>query len=420
VDGLRDLPRAPGPGGVQDAGLWSRLARVLPGILAVLVAAGCGGGPRNEVEYRAGLRRILEEGVDGGEYPGVSCVAGTSRRVLFRDNVGLLAVEPEREEMPTVPVYDLELATGGVFTSVLAFSLMNEGFVSVRDTLGRYLPEARGTGKEGLTLARLMSRSSGVTVDPKRLADMHGREEALAAILSAPPGEGPSPADPDRDAGMLLVGAALERLGNEGLDALLEANLLGLLGARDTGYRPPLSQFPRIAPGEVVAGEYRRGVTYYRGARPFDGICGAAGVFSSVVDLGELGRLLVTGLEGRQTVMRRELFFMMTTPITPYRDYGPPDAGRLRATACGWDVYQYRAGKAGMVQVMGVFSRTGCTFLIVPRYRFYLVFLTNLHHPGGSTGEKRRKVRARVHRVLDYALGHLEPGGTPRRGPASE
>ena len=96
----------------------------------------------------------------------------------------------------------------------------------------------------------------------------------------------------------------------------------------DTGYLPPKSKLPRIAPTEVVNGKPYRGVVHDPTARHMGGVAGHAGLFFTAADLARYARMLLNqGALNGVRIFKPETVRLMTTIQTPPLHPGPPRPG---------------------------------------------------------------------------------------------
>ena len=121
------------------------------------------------------------------------------------------------------------------FTAAAILKLEMQGRLRTTDSIGSYLPGVP-EDKRGITLRQLLTHTSGIRGTPGAgLAP--DRDQEVAAILADsllwPPGTRFRYANE----GYALLGAVVERVSGQGLDAFLQAQLFDPAGMRSTGYR---------------------------------------------------------------------------------------------------------------------------------------------------------------------------------------
>lgn len=371
---------------------------------AVRGKAGSGSGPGGEVGMdrleRSGtadrLERILAEAVPracaaavaliavDGEVA-ASAVAG--ELVRYADADGTLA---ERRP-PARPDSVFDLASiSKLCTTVVLLSLAEQGHLHLDEPVAAWLP---GSDRR-LTPRRLLTHTAGLT--PTRRIDLElpgadpaARLDAMVATPVTGPVGGPYLYS---DVGMVMAGRVAELAGGAPLDELVRDRVTGVLGLRDTGYRPDAATLPRVAATEwkperpgpgCVRGEVHDETAYALG-----GVAGHAGVFATAGDVLVFGETL---RRGGGAMLRPETVAEMT------RDQGAESA----AFRHGLGV---RLGDPAIVgPLAGAYGHsgfTGTSLVVDPARRLTVVLLTNAVHPlRGRDG-----IRALRHAVAAEAL----------------
>ena len=169
------------------------------------------------------------------------------------------------------------------------------GRVRLNDTVASHIPGFERYGKGGITIRHLMTHVSGLRPD----VDLHpwtGYDAAIELAKDEVPTSAPGEAFVYSDINFFLLGDIVARVTGQSLDAYLKARVFGPLGMTETGFLPPKSLLPRIAPTERCADQDAwpckrpdaaplRGVVHDPTARRMGGIAGHAGLFSTARDL---------------------------------------------------------------------------------------------------------------------------------------
>jgi CubicO group peptidase (beta-lactamase class C family) len=210
-----------------------------------------------------------------------------------------------------------------------------------------------------------------------------------------------------------VLGRVVEVVSGRSLDAFLAERVFGPLGMRDTGFNPPASLRPRIAPTEVQAfrGGAVWGVVHDENAWSMGGVSGNAGLFSSARDLAVFTQMLLNGGEyGGVRILRPETIARWTARQRK-------DASR----ALGWDTPApgSSAGRYFSARSFGHTGFTGTSVWADPEKQLVVVLLTNRVHPSRDNpriGPFRRAVADAVQSaVLDAPLRAWERDSTVRR-----
>jgi CubicO group peptidase (beta-lactamase class C family) len=263
-----------------------------------------------------------------------------------------------------------------------------------------------------MTARHLLNHTSGLPAGgPLRAAgsDRSRIVEALAVIpLLAPPGR----RHEYSDYGMILLGALVERVSGETLDAFLEARVFEPLGLEDTGFNPlqwggaspfrfAASASPlltRIAPTEHTASRgHIHGVVHDPVAFRLGGVTGHAGLFGSARDMAlYAGFLLDGGRIGDRQLLEPDLV----------RSFTGTSAGGSRF-ALGWEMARptNSSGGAFTPTAFGHTGFTGTSMWLDPERGLYVVLLTNRLNPN-SREQRHLKLRRDVHAALSSAVIH--------------
>src|SRR5438552_5627415 len=164
------------------------------------------------------------------------------------------------------------------------------------------------------------------------------------------------------------------------LDEFVAREIYRPLKMKDTGFLPPASKLPRIAPTERVNGKVLRGVVHDPTARNMGGVAGHAGLFTTAADLARYARMLLNlgGLEGVR-IFKPETLRLMTSVQTPEN---------IRARrGLGWDIDSGYSRPRGKIFPLGSYGHTGFTgtaLWIDPFSKTFWVFLSNRVHPDGK------------------------------------
>ena len=254
-----------------------------------------------------------------------------------------------------------------------------------------------------------MTHVSGLRPD----VDLHpwtGYDAAIELAKDEVPTSAPGEAFVYSDINFFLLGDIVTRITGQTLDAYLKARVFEPLGMTETGFLPPKSLLPRIAPTERCAEQDAwpckrpdapplRGVVHDPTARRMGGIAGHAGLFSTARDLQRFARMLLgKGRLGTTRVLSAATVTAMTSPQTP--------AGMTSVRGLGWDIdTSYSSNRGDLFPVGTSYGHTGFTgtsLWIDPTSNSYVIFLSSRLHPDG-TGDVG-VLRSRIATVAAAAL----------------
>lgn len=386
----------------------------------------------------APVSALVEQAIAQHRLPGAVVQIGHAGNVVFRQAFGVrkLAGEPgldgvpaPAEPMTVDTIFDLASLTKSLATATAIMALYEQGRVQLDEPVQTYLPDFNPLDdprRAQVTLRLLLTHTSGIAGDlsldgPWGLAradKAEGVRRALAAQVVFEPGQ----LFHYSDIGFILVGAIVEKLTGQSIDAYVQRNVFTPLGMHDTHYlpvakacgphmvrgnaiavdtdAPAVSDCPpgswstdllaRVAPtahdGDTPGlnpdhGHLLRGTAHDPTARRMGGATGSAGVFTTAHDVGLFAQALLDRLAGRPSTfpLTQSTLALMTSPQQP----SPlPD---LRGF--GWDIDTAHSRPRGDIFPVGSFGHTGftgTTLWMDPQSDTYVVVLANvIHQPGG-------------------------------------
>lgn len=353
------------------------------------------------VDVIAKLDEVLRGAVEDGATPG--CVAlvwrdgaqrylGAHGRLASHAAAGALASKPVTPET----VYDLASLTKVLATTTLIARSVGRGQLA----LEHELPESLAIDGYRPSLRDLLEHAAGLEAhrefffDPWSLGPAR-REALIEAVRRVPPATAPRTRAIYSDLGFLLLGAWLEQLGGERLDALFVEHVAGPLGAAgQIGYlaldRPPVFERERIAATEVYAGPVQRwhglrrrldqrvahGVVHDDNCVISTGVAGHAGLFGTVAGVLAIARAwLERRLPGVPSWAQGHMGELFTTASTV-----PGSTRRLGFDGPAPD----GSGSTGTALASGSFGHlgfTGTSLWIDPDRQAIYVLLSNRVHP---------------------------------------
>jgi uncharacterized protein YbbC (DUF1343 family)/CubicO group peptidase (beta-lactamase class C family) len=320
---------------------------------------------------------IIEQAVADGNIPGAVLVVGHDGRVIYRKAYGERSLEPRRETMTTDTIFDLASLTKVIATTTSVMQLAEQGKIRFNDPVSKYLPEFAQNGKQDITIRQLLTHYSGLAPDLDLTTPWEGKQTAYQLAFVEPPETTPGSGFVYSDINFIMLGALVERVSGETLDAYTEKHIFAPLKMTHTRYLPPASWRGKIAPTQYDENEHMlRGVVHDPTARRMGGVAGHAGLFSTVDDLAKFAQTLLHGGDG---ILSSVMVEKMTQPEQP------PQAPVLRGF--GWDIDSPFSSNRGDLFPVGSFGHTGFTgtsIWIDPTTETYVILLTNAVHPRGK------------------------------------
>ncbi len=351
---------------------------------------------------------ILQSQVDSTLIPGAVIEIKKDNKVLLKKAFGYanrydynnhLLEHPEKTGVDYM--YDLASLTKVVGTTTSIMLLVDRGKLKVSDRVGKFIPAFDSGDKRIITIRNLLTHTAGIDDWYPLFYRAHNKQETFKLIgelpLKYPVGAGRHYSD----LGFTILGEIIEKISGESLDEFMQQNIFKPLGMTHTTFNPLKSgKFTKIAatshgnPYEcrmvrdsslgftfkeidpdswngwrkyTLRGEVNDGNAWYAE----QGVCAAAGLFSTIDDLQKLADMLLhKGKAGnKQFISQKTLQLFLTKdnfknglgwmmdPDNPVIKNGPP----------------------------GTFGHTGFTgtsIAVIPEYHASIIMLINRQNMG--------------------------------------
>lgn len=192
------------------------------------------------------VARLVNDAIAAHRLPGAVVQVGHAGHIVFRQAFGSrkLAGEPgldgspaPAEPMTEDTIFDLASLTKGLATTVAFLQLYEQGRVQVDDPVQKYLPEfnpANDPRRAQVTLRMLLTHTSGIAGDLSldgpwgldKADKAEGIHRALGAWVVTDPGAGFHYSDIN----FIILGALVEKIAGEALDAYVPGHVFAPLG----------------------------------------------------------------------------------------------------------------------------------------------------------------------------------------------
>jgi CubicO group peptidase (beta-lactamase class C family) len=297
-------------------------------------------------------------------------------------------------------VFDIASLTK-VATTTAVLALVATGTLGLDDPVTDYLPSFAACRPGPVTIRHLLTHTSGLpaTVDFHRWC--RTREELLGALLHTPLVVRPGSEVVYSDPGFITLGEVTRVVSGAPLDVTVRRMVTGPLGLGSTGYAP-LGAPPSWPPDGVAATERRAdtgglpwlGTVHDENARAAGGVCGHAGLFSTVGDLARFTQWWVSGADGPvPAALRRAAASDQTPGLAGHRGLGWVRIGD------GFDIL----GPAWPPTAVSHTGFTGTSLALDPASGVWAVLLTNAVH-FGRDHTAIKTLRRDVHAAVAEAL----------------
>ena len=347
---------------------------------------------------------IVKEELEHGTFPGAVVLVRNEKEVLFQRSYGFKSEVPEEETMGTDTIFDLASLTKVVVTTSLAVRLVEDGVWALRDPLSKYVAEF---DRSEITLLNLLTHTSGLVPWVDLFSGKTDREDSLKKLFTdkwpilnpvIPPGKQVIYSDIN----FILLGIALKRVTDTGLDGLARKEIFEPLNMNNSFFNPPDRLQERIAPTEKTSrrGGVIRGEVHDENCYALGGVSGHAGLFSTAGDLANFVSVLLNG--GKFNGKR----FISAGSVRLFNRNFTSELNENRGL--GWKLQGEETESAGDLLSKKSFGHTGFTggsIWVDPQENLGIILLTNRVHPERSRGQDRiNDFRARLNNTI---LGEL-------------
>lgn len=383
--------------------------RKLSLVLFIMLIVGCTSDSGVEPK-RAGtipaIDSLIQKGIDAENIPGAVIQVKKGGSILHRGAYGYAQMYDygmqkldNPEPMTTEHLFDLASLTKVMATTFGIMKLVDEGVLSLDDSIHEYLPEFQEGLKSKITIRHLLTHSAGLKQWVPAYYYAKNQEERYRYIADLPlkweVGEGRHYSD----LGFMLLGDIIEKLSGQKLNEFLHENLYQPLNLQNTVFNPLKKEHSKIAatshgnPFErrmvyddefgyevgvnpkswdgwreyTLRGEVNDGNAWYANG----GVAGHAGLFSAIDDLQVLVDLLVNkgNRQGKQLISETVIDTFLTKD-----QYG---------NGLGWAMGKAIIAAEGSPD--GTFGHTGFTgtnIVVIPQDSLSIILLINRQNIG--------------------------------------
>jgi CubicO group peptidase (beta-lactamase class C family) len=323
---------------------------------------------------------IVADGIRQGAYPGAALVVGRHDTILFAKGYGHLTWSPASPAVdPESTLYDLASLTKVIATTPVLMLLVERGRVRLDEPVVTYLPELQGTRTAGVTVRQLLAHTSGLRADipDPELKALRDSAAVMRRVFSEAPRVAPGTRVIYSDLNAILLGAVVQRVTGEPLDAFAAREVFAPLAMGATMFRPPVRLRPRIAPTGVWHGHAVAGGVNDGSAFRLRGVSGNAGLFASAMNVARFAQFMLRegALPDGRRLLKQETVRLFTTKAA---DYGHGSEAR----ALGWQALPTGENVSSAGALFGPHSYghtgwTGTSLWIDPDRDLFVVLLTN-------------------------------------------
>jgi CubicO group peptidase (beta-lactamase class C family) len=321
---------------------------------------------------------VVAEGLRRKRLPGCVVLVGRKGKIVHFKAYGYRELLPNKVPMTTDTVFDLASLTKPIATATSVMTLVEQGKVSLSDTVAKYIPEFGSSGKQEITVEQLLTHQGGLIPDNALRDYDNGQETAWKNIFDLKLYVDPGTKFVYSDVGFIVLAKLVERVTGKNIHQYSTDAIFKPLGMNETGFLPSAELRKRAAVTEQREKRWMRGEVHDPRAYRLGGIAGHAGLFSTADDLALYAQMLLqTGELNGSRAMKTGTVALMIKPVEV--------SSGLRGL--GWDIrtgYSTNRGDLFSKQAFGHGGFTGTSLWIDPKLNLFVIFLSNRVHPDGK------------------------------------
>lgn len=315
----------------------------------------------------AAIDLLMDLAISNNLIAGGVVVIGNHSGILSSTARGRLSDSPGAPLIDQQTIFDIASLTKVIATTPAVMKLIDEGQITLLDTLGHWFPEFKDSEHKSVTIINLMTHTSGLTD-----FEMSGDQAMKTAIDRAAAEKNQLETGNSfkyADINFILLGELVHRVSGKPLDVYCREEIFMPLQTPETMFLPTQNLVDRIAPTLGI----ESGTVQDRNARLLGSVAGHAGLFSSAQDLARYARLMLNrGTLDDRKILSERAVKLMTSPII--------SRNGTVARGLGWDIdspYSAPKGKLFSEASFGHTGYSGSSIWIDPKQDLFVIMLTN-------------------------------------------
>jgi len=345
---------------------------------------------------------LLEQAVADRVTPGaVLCVTGVDGEP---STVVVGARSYAGPAVTTDTRYDLASLTKVVGCLPVLLHLLEAGEIDLEDKVSKYFASAGWFQERSLgdvRIEELALHSSGLPAWTPLFAWVSNRRTATANVLQTGL-TGVRGEYVYSDLGAMVLGAIIERVTNERLDAVAKRLVFDPLGMTATGYGPlPHGSNVAATEDDGWRGGVLQGEVHDENAWVMDGVSAHAGLFGTAADVATYSRAWLT-----LDAPFASRAWLEKANHDRSQGNGPPRGLLWRLHSDNWPI-----GESLSAAAYGHTGFTGTSLIVEPEQRWTCVLLTNRVHPHRANAEGVMALRREVHALVARTYGGARTNG---------
>lgn len=372
------------------------------------------------------LELMLQKSISDKVYPGCVMIALQDGQVIYHKAFGTYTYETHTP-MTTKTMFDVASVTKTAATTLAVMKLYDRGLIHLTDHIGDYLSYLHGTNKAHITLAELLTHTSGMPAFIPFYTKIQGNERYLRSYYT--PNFEIKVADnlylrndyPDTmrnaiahcnlghhqyvysDLNMVLLKDMVEQIIQQPIEQFLADSIYKPMGLTHTCFNPLSNGFTKseIAPtekDETFRKQVVQGYVHDQTAALFNGNAGDAGLFTTAEELAKIYQMLLDGgiYQGKRYFSEKTVqlfthaYEIHGSKVRGLGFYTPKHPGSS-------SIVPEKASN----EIFGHQGFTGTVVWCDPETKLIYVFLSNRVYPSCYPNKlSQSKIRLKAHELL--------------------
>ena len=375
--------------------------------LASQATAALPGADQLPIEAQKRIDALVNEAIAQGNLPGAQLVIARAtgagaRVVIMRKAYGIRTLEPQARPNDMTTIYEFASVSKAAATADAVMLLLQRGKLRLNDRVSLSIPEFAQNGKHDVTIAQLLTHTSGMQIDYAPADYFADRATILTHAYESPLRFAPGSKFEYSDLAFIVLGELVARVSGKSYEGFVQDELFRPLGMNDTAFDVTIDDAHKARLAPQILNQNEQTLRKDFGTVP--GVNGHAGVLATADDMMSLCIALLAAANGVPNP------HFALTPQTVRTMIEPRYVGSGAARGLGWDLDSAYSGNRGDELPRGGFGHTGSSGTSVwmdPALGVAIVFASNAHYPAdkGTT----LPLEAKIANIVAGSLLGIDP-----------
>jgi len=375
--------------------------------LASQATAALPGADQLPIEAQKRIDALVNEAIAQGNLPGAQLVIARAtgagaRAVIMRKAYGIRTLEPQARPNDMTTIYEFASVSKAAATADAVMLLLQRGKLRLNDRVSLSIPEFAQNGKHDVTIAQLLTHTSGMQIDYAPADYFADRATILTHAYESSLRFAPGSKFEYSDLAFIVLGELVARVSGKSYEGFVQDELFRPLGMNDTAFDVTIDDAHKARLAPQILNQNEQTLRKDFGTVP--GVNGHAGVLATADDMMSLCIALLAAANGVPNP------HFALTPQTVRTMIEPRYVGSGAARGLGWDLDSAYSGNRGDELPRGGFGHTGSSGTSVwmdPALGVAIVFASNAHYPAdkGTT----LPLEAKIANIVAGSLLGIDP-----------